>query len=97
MTPVIILCGGYGLRIKELSETTPKPLIPIGGIPIIRHIINYYLIRIYLTLRKLRLFKLLSGIYLLLLGLTKLKAIQGVVNFMLQPDNYSMINGILRK
>ena len=40
--PVVILCGGYGTRMKEETEFIPKPLIPIGGIPMIVHIMNIY-------------------------------------------------------
>lgn len=38
----IILAGGEGTRLGELSKKTPKPLAPIGDLPIIKHIINYY-------------------------------------------------------
>jgi len=30
---VIIFCGGLGMRLREYSETTPKPMIPIGYRP----------------------------------------------------------------
>ena len=40
---VIILCGGTGTRMKELTELTPKPLIPIGGRPLLWHIIKHYM------------------------------------------------------
>ena len=39
---VVILCGGYGTRIREVDETIPKPMIPIGRFPIIWHIMKYY-------------------------------------------------------
>lgn len=40
---VVILCGGQGTRIREVSENTiPKPLIPIGNRPILWHIMRYY-------------------------------------------------------
>ena len=32
---VVIFCGGQGLRMREASEVAPKPMIPIGGKPII--------------------------------------------------------------
>lgn len=38
----VILCGGYGTRIRDVSEDIPKPMIPIGGKPILWHIMKYY-------------------------------------------------------
>ena len=40
---VVILCGGKGTRLKELTENTPKPLIPIGGRPMVWHIMRLYI------------------------------------------------------
>ena len=40
--PVVILCGGYGTRISEESVTKPKPMIEIGGHPILWHIMKIY-------------------------------------------------------
>jgi len=39
---VIILAGGKGTRISEESKVKPKPMIKIGKIPIIEHIMNIY-------------------------------------------------------
>ncbi len=39
---VLILCGGKGLRMKELTEDGPKPLAQIGNKPILWHIMKYY-------------------------------------------------------
>lgn len=39
---VVILAGGTGTRLKEMTEFLPKPLIPIGGRPFIWHIMNWY-------------------------------------------------------
>lgn len=39
---VVILCGGKGTRIREVSEVLPKPMIPIGQKPIIEHIMEIY-------------------------------------------------------
>jgi glucose-1-phosphate cytidylyltransferase len=39
---VVLFCGGLGTRIREYSETIPKPMIPVGHQPILRHIMNYY-------------------------------------------------------
>jgi glucose-1-phosphate cytidylyltransferase len=36
----VILAGGYGTRIREVSESVPKPMIEIGGKPIIWHIMK---------------------------------------------------------
>ncbi|WP_243795004.1 glucose-1-phosphate cytidylyltransferase [Saccharopolyspora gloriosae] len=40
--PVIILCGGYGTRIREASERLPKAMVDIGGRPILWHIMKLY-------------------------------------------------------
>ena len=39
---VVILCGGYGTRIRDVAENIPKPMIPIGRFPILWHIMKYY-------------------------------------------------------
>ena len=39
---VVILCGGEGLRLRELTDKIPKPLIEIGGKPILWHIMKIY-------------------------------------------------------
>jgi glucose-1-phosphate cytidylyltransferase len=41
-TPVVILCGGLGTRIREASESLPKPLVDIGGKPVLWHIMKIY-------------------------------------------------------
>lgn len=40
--PVVILCGGMGTRIRDVSESVPKPMILIGGKPILWHIMKIY-------------------------------------------------------
>jgi glucose-1-phosphate cytidylyltransferase len=40
--PVVILCGGRGTRLRERTETVPKPLVEIGGRPIVWHVIGIY-------------------------------------------------------
>src|SRR5437879_4580174 len=39
---VIILCGGQGMRLREETEYRPKPLVDIGGRPILWHIMKLY-------------------------------------------------------
>lgn len=40
---VVILAGGFGTRISEESHLVPKPMIQIGNMPIIWHIMKYYM------------------------------------------------------
>jgi glucose-1-phosphate cytidylyltransferase len=37
-----ILCGGFGTRIRDVTDNIPKPMIPIGEYPILWHIMKYY-------------------------------------------------------
>ena len=39
---VVIFCGGLGVRMGEETQRIPKPMIPIGGRPILWHIMRYY-------------------------------------------------------
>ena len=39
---VLILAGGFGTRLSEYTDNIPKPMIPIGGRPIIEHIMSIY-------------------------------------------------------
>ena len=39
---VVILAGGLGTRISEESDTQPKPMIKIGGMPVLLHIMKIY-------------------------------------------------------
>ena len=39
---VVILAGGFGTRLSEETDLIPKPMVRIGNIPILQHIINYY-------------------------------------------------------
>jgi glucose-1-phosphate cytidylyltransferase len=39
---VVLFCGGLGTRIREYSESIPKPMIPVGPQPILRHVMQYY-------------------------------------------------------
>ena len=38
----VILAGGYGTRITEESQYRPKPMVEIGGMPVIWHIMKGY-------------------------------------------------------
>jgi glucose-1-phosphate cytidylyltransferase len=40
--PVVILCGGRGTRLREETEYKPKPMVEIGGKPILWHIMKIY-------------------------------------------------------
>lgn len=40
--PVAILCGGRGARLQEHTRTIPKPLVEIGGLPIVWHVVRLY-------------------------------------------------------
>lgn len=37
---VVIMAGGKGVRLRPLTDNTPKPLLHVGGKPILQHIIN---------------------------------------------------------
>src|SRR5438046_492016 len=39
---VVILCGGQGTRIRDVTDDIPKPMIPIGGMPILWHLMKAY-------------------------------------------------------
>jgi len=39
---VVILAGGFGTRLSELTDKIPKPMVPIGSKPILWHIMNHY-------------------------------------------------------
>ncbi len=39
---IVILAGGLGTRLSEYTKTIPKPMIEIGGKPMIVHIMNHY-------------------------------------------------------
>jgi glucose-1-phosphate cytidylyltransferase len=52
---VVILCGGRGTRLQEHTQSIPKPLVEIGGEPIVWHVIQIY------AAQGLRRFWLLTG------------------------------------
>ena len=39
--PVVIMCGGAGTRLSEETQVRPKPLVEIGGRPILWHIMKH--------------------------------------------------------
>ena len=39
---VVLFCGGLGTRIRDYSESIPKPMVPIGNHPILWHVMQYY-------------------------------------------------------
>lgn len=39
---VVLFCGGLGTRIRDYNENVPKPMIPVGNNPILRHVMQYY-------------------------------------------------------
>jgi len=39
---IIILAGGFGTRLSEYTKLIPKPMVKIGGIPILIHIMKHY-------------------------------------------------------
>jgi glucose-1-phosphate cytidylyltransferase len=39
---VVLFCGGLGTRLREHSDTIPKPLVNVGSRPILWHLMRYY-------------------------------------------------------
>jgi glucose-1-phosphate cytidylyltransferase len=39
---VVLFCGGLGLRMREYSDSVPKPMVPIGYRPVLWHLMRYY-------------------------------------------------------
>ncbi len=39
---VVLFCGGKGMRMREFSESIPKPMVPIGTRPVLWHLMRYY-------------------------------------------------------
>lgn len=37
---VVIMAGGLGMRLRPMTETTPKPMLPIAGKPMLQHIVE---------------------------------------------------------
>ena len=45
---IIILCGGQGKRLGNITNKIPKPLVKVGNLTIIEHKLNYYKNKDYL-------------------------------------------------
>jgi glucose-1-phosphate cytidylyltransferase len=41
-SPLVILCGGHGTRLREETEWKPKPMVAVGDWPLLWHIMRYY-------------------------------------------------------
>jgi glucose-1-phosphate cytidylyltransferase len=39
---VVLFCGGLGVRLREYSDTVPKPMVKIGYRPVLWHLMKYY-------------------------------------------------------
>lgn len=39
---VVIFCGGLGMRLRDYSDSIPKPMVPVGYRPILWHVMRYY-------------------------------------------------------
>jgi glucose-1-phosphate cytidylyltransferase len=39
---VVLFCGGLGMRLRDYSESIPKPMVPIGGHPLLWWVMKYY-------------------------------------------------------
>ena len=39
---IVILCGGRGKRLGNITKKIPKPLVKVGGLTIIEHKLNFY-------------------------------------------------------
>ena len=39
---VVLLAGGKGTRMRELTETIPKPMVEIGNSPVLQHLIDIF-------------------------------------------------------
>jgi len=39
---VVLFCGGLGMRLRDYADNVPKPMVPIGGRPILWHLMKYY-------------------------------------------------------
>ncbi|MFN3829624.1 CBS domain protein [Tepidimonas ignava] len=56
--PVFLMAGGFGTRLRPLTDDCPKPMLPVGGKPMLEHIlqdlIDYGFYRFYISVHYLR-------------------------------------------
>jgi len=56
--PVFLMAGGFGTRLRPLTESCPKPMLPVSGKPMLEHIlldlIDYGFYRFYVSVHYLR-------------------------------------------
>ncbi|MFZ5467773.1 MAG: nucleotidyltransferase family protein [Pseudomonadota bacterium] len=56
--PVFLMAGGFGTRLRPLTDTCPKPMLPVGGKPMLEHIlqdlVDYGFYRFYISVHYLR-------------------------------------------
>ncbi|MEW6764747.1 MAG: nucleotidyltransferase family protein [Pseudomonadota bacterium] len=56
--PVFLMAGGFGTRLRPLTDNCPKPMLPVGGKPMLEHIlqdlIDYGFYRFYISVHYLR-------------------------------------------
>jgi glucose-1-phosphate cytidylyltransferase len=38
----VVLCGGRGTRLQEHTQAIPKPLVEVGGLPIVWHVVSIF-------------------------------------------------------
>ncbi|WP_299022964.1 nucleotidyltransferase family protein [uncultured Tepidimonas sp.] len=56
--PVFLMAGGFGTRLRPLTDDCPKPMLPVGGRPMLEHIlqdlVDYGFYRFYISVHYLR-------------------------------------------
>ncbi|MBN9276575.1 MAG: NTP transferase domain-containing protein, partial [Hyphomicrobium sp.] len=40
LSQALVLCGGLGTRLGELTASTPKPMLPVAGRPFLEHLLQ---------------------------------------------------------
>lgn len=40
--PVVIAAGGFGTRLRPITDKIPKPMVNVGGLPILHHTLNWF-------------------------------------------------------